>query len=163
MLHTYICIYVVNGNSRIIKFYNFHSSSPCPTHPCDKNSFPSFSKLAPWWWCLTLHVKVSHCFPFSGKMYHFLKKETNPIQEPNEVRKSHILRHWCFFADTRCDFSYNLAPCLQPTYLKTHDCNTEVLLSILPCTLKHNYARLKYAKHCLRKKYKLKIEKKPSL
>lgn len=46
----------------------------------------------------------------------------------------------------------NLAPCLQPTYLKTHDCNTEVLLCVLHCTLKHNYARLKCAKHCLRNK-----------
>lgn len=72
-----------------------------------------------------------------------LKMETNLIGEPDRWSKiTHPQALMLFCAETWRDLSLSLAPLLQPTHPKTHNCNTEISLSTLSCMLKHNYDRL---------------------
>lgn len=113
-----------------------------------------YIKLPPCWGCQRRFPIA--CLPLE-KTSASLKEETNRIGEPDRWSQEITLpqARMLFCTKTRCDFSHNLAPCLQPTYLKTHDCNTEILLSILPCTLKHNYARLYIVCHTVCKKWNI--------
>lgn len=81
MLHTYI----LNGNSRIIKFYNFHLSSPCPTHPCDKNSSPSFSQISP-----VLMVPDLVCEGFS--LFAFLWKNVSLLSRRKLTQSENLMK-----------------------------------------------------------------------
>lgn len=111
-------------------------------HTHHKNSSSSLNKTTPVLTELTFYVKVSHCLPPTGKMRHFSQEGNWPPSENliNEVRKSHSLRHWCFsvlrlgvISLTTWLHAYN------PHILKTHDCNTEILVSILPW---HNWSTI---------------------
>lgn len=108
-----------------IHFYTFQPSSSCPIYPCDKNSSPTLSPFTPMLMVSALICKwrLPIAWLSLEKLVTPLKKETNLIGESNRWSQkiTHPQALLLFCAETRCDFFYNLAPCLQPTYLKTHD------------------------------------------
>ena len=98
------------------------------------------------------HLHADGGWPFRGrfrvacllrKTCHFSGGGTNLIGDPERWSQSHTSSGTdAFLGWDWWDFSPNLAPRLQPTHFKTHDCSTEILLSLLPCTMKYNYTRL---------------------
>lgn len=116
-----------------------------------KSNYPHADSVWPYTWrfaiaCLSLRNCVTS-----------LKKEAKWENLIGDVRKSHILRHYCFSVLRLGVISLTIWLCAYNLHiLKLMTVILKLYYSYYPVLLKYNYARLYYVKHHLRNKIQTK-------